>query len=96
MHSIPARPAPKVTAAHVRTLLGSSVEHPVLYISYGEGTESELDVWSAEQVFEADIVITRATAVDLLGGEAPDGETVTAFLQGAQQAVDQMISVKDL
>ncbi|MFC1428619.1 hypothetical protein ACEZCY_36195 [Streptacidiphilus sp. N1-12] len=96
MEPISVRPAPQVTAAHVRTLLDSSADNPVLYISYGEGTDSELDVWSAEQVFEADIVITRETAVGLLGGEDPDSEAVTAFVKDAQEAVDQMVSVKDL
>ncbi|WP_370137672.1 phosphotransferase family protein [Streptacidiphilus sp. EB103A] len=89
------RPAPQVTATHLRTLLDSSAEHPVLYISYGEDSEVELDVWAAGLVHQADIVLTRATALDLLG-EEPDSETITAFLPTVQQAVDEMISVRGL
>lgn len=92
------RPAPRVTVADIRTLLGSSAELPVLYINYGlgdEGTEAELDVWGAGLVHQADIVITRATALDLLG-EEPNSEAIAASLPRFQQAVDQMISVRDL
>ncbi|MEY9966885.1 hypothetical protein ABIA33_004950 [Streptacidiphilus sp. MAP12-16] len=89
------RPAPQVTAAHLRTLLDSSAERPVLYISFGEGSEAELDVWAAGLVYEADIVLTRATAVDLLG-EEPDSEAIAASLPKVQEAVDQMISVRGL
>ncbi|MCZ4125449.1 hypothetical protein [Streptomyces sp. H39-S7] len=89
------RPAPQVTAAHLRTLLDSSAQRPVLYISYGEDTEAELDVWAAGLVHEADIVLTRATAVDLLG-EEPNSQAIAASLPKIQEAVDQMISVHGL
>ena len=96
------RPTPRVAAAHIRSLLGSSAELPVLYINYSDGpegdsasAEAELDVWAAGAVYQADIVLTRATALDLLG-EEPDSETITAFLPKVQQAVDEMISVKGL
>ncbi|HET6856985.1 MAG TPA: hypothetical protein VFH94_07815 [Streptomyces sp.] len=91
-------PAPQVTAAAIRILLDSSAELPVLYINYGpgdEGTEAELDVWAAGLVSQADVVLTRATAVDLLG-EEPDGEAIAAFLPQVQQAVYQMISVQGM
>lgn len=87
--------APHVTAVHIRTLLDSSAEDPVLYISYSEGSEAELDVWAGELVHEADIVLTRANAVDLLG-EDPDSETIAASLPKVQEAVDRMISVQDM
>ncbi|MHA6765644.1 hypothetical protein [Streptacidiphilus sp. PAMC 29251] len=87
-------PAPRVTAADLRTLLGSSAERPVLYISYGEDTEAELDVWAAGLVPEADIVLTRAAAVDLLG-EEPEDEAVAASLPKIQEAVDRVISLRD-
>jgi hypothetical protein len=51
-----------------------------------------LDVWAAGLVHQADIVLTRATALDQLG-EEPNSETIAAFLPKVQQAVDQMISV---
>jgi hypothetical protein len=89
------RPAPQVTATHLRTLLDSSAERPVLYISYGEDSEAELDVWAAGLVDEADIVLTRGTAVDLLG-EEPDSEAIAASLPKLQEAVDQMVSVRGL
>ncbi|MDQ0904953.1 hypothetical protein [Streptomyces canus] len=92
------RPAPQVTATDIRTLLDSSVELPVLYINYGPGdgdTEAELDVWAAGLVYQADIVLTRATALDLVG-EEPSGETIAAFLPRVQKAVDQMISVRGM
>ena len=89
------RPAPQVAVTHIRTLLDSSAELPVLYINYGEGTEAELDVWAAGEVEQADIVLTRATALDLLGEEA-DSETITEFLPKVQQTVDQMVSVQGL
>jgi hypothetical protein len=92
------RPAPQVTVADIRTLLDSSAELPVLYINYGPGsggTEAELDVWAAGLVYQADIVLTRATALDLLG-EEPNSETIAAFLPKVQQAVDQMISVRGM
>jgi len=89
------RPAPQVTATHLRTLLDSSAEHPVLYISYGEDSEAELDVWAAGLVHQADIVLTRATAVDLLG-EDPDSEALAASLPKVQEAVDRMVSVRGL
>lgn len=88
------RPAPQVTATHLRTLLDSSAEHPVLYISYGEDSEADLDVWAAGQVHEADIVLTHASAADLLG-EEPDSQTIAASLPKIQEAVDQMITVHD-
>lgn len=88
-------PAPQVTATHLRTLLDSSAEHPVLYISYGEDSEAELDVWAAGLVHQADIVLTRATAADLLG-EDPDSEALAASLPEVQEVVDQMISVRGL
>ncbi|MFJ2833699.1 hypothetical protein ACIPC1_40200 [Streptomyces sp. NPDC087263] len=78
--------------------MDSSAELPVLYINYGPGdggTEAELDVWAAGLVDQADIVLTRATALGLLG-EEPTSETIAAFLPKAQQAVDQMISVRGL
>ncbi|MEY9835781.1 hypothetical protein [Streptacidiphilus sp. EB103A] len=87
------RTAPRVTAAHLRTLLGSSAERPVLYLSYGEDSEAELDVWAAGLVHEADIVLTRVTAVDLLG-EEPDSEAVAAALPKVQETVDRRISVR--
>ncbi|MFF7986943.1 hypothetical protein ACFZDK_49055 [Streptomyces sp. NPDC007901] len=92
------RPAPQVTVTDIRTLLDSSAELPVLYINYGpgnEGTEAELDVWAAGLVYQADIVLTRVTALELLG-EEPTNETITAFLPKLQQSVDQMISVRGM
>jgi hypothetical protein len=89
------RPAPQVTAAHLRTLLDSSAEHPVLYINYDEDSEAELDVWAAGQVHQAHTVLTRATAIDLLG-EDPDNEAIAASLPKLQQAVDQIISIQGL
>ncbi|MFM9634797.1 MULTISPECIES: hypothetical protein [Streptomyces] len=92
------RPAPQVTVSDIRTLLDSSAELPVLYINYGPGdgdTEAELDVWAAGLVYQPDIVLTRATALDQLG-EEPDSETIAAFLPKVQKAVDQMISVRGL
>lgn len=93
------RPAPLVTVTDIRTLLDSSAELPVLYINYGPGddggTEAELDVWAAGLVYQPDIVLTRATALDLLG-EEPNSETIAAFLPKVQKAVDQMISVRGL
>ncbi|MFJ9381113.1 hypothetical protein [Streptomyces sp. NPDC101455] len=78
--------------------MDSSAELPVLYINYGPGdggTEAELDVWAAGLVHQADIALTRATALELLG-EEPDNETIVAFLPEVQQAVDQMISVRGM
>ncbi|MCX5602920.1 hypothetical protein OG418_50015 [Streptomyces phaeochromogenes] len=92
------RPAPQVTVTDIRTLLDSSAELPVLYINYspGEGgTEAELDVWAAGLVYQPDIVLTHATALDQLG-EEPNSETIAAFLPKAQKAVDQMISVRGM
>ena len=89
------RPVPQVTATHLRTLLDSSAEHPVLYISYGEDSEAELDVWAAALVPQADIVLTRDTALDLLG-EDPDSDAITASLPKVQETVDQMITARDL
>jgi hypothetical protein len=92
------RPAPQVTVTDIRTLLDSSAELPVLYINYGPGdgdTEAELDVWAAGLVYQPDIVLTRATALDQLG-EDPSSETVAAFLPKVQKAVDQMISVRGI
>lgn len=92
------RPAPQVTVTDIRTLLDSSAELPVLYINYGSGdgdTEAELDVWAAGLVYQPDIVLTRATALDQLG-EEPNNETIAAFLPKVQKAVDQMISVRGL
>ncbi|WP_318324118.1 hypothetical protein [Streptomyces sp. ADMS] len=43
----------------------------------------------------ADIVLTHATALDLLG-EEPNSETIAAFLPKVQKAVDQMISVRGM
>jgi hypothetical protein len=92
------RPAPQVTVTDIRTLLDSSAELPVLYINYGPGdggTEAELDVWAAGLVYQPDIVLTHATALDLLG-EEPSSETIAAFLPKVQKAVDQMISVRGM
>ncbi|MEU9882114.1 hypothetical protein [Streptomyces phaeochromogenes] len=92
------RPAPLVTVTDIRTLLDSSVELPVLYINYGPGdgdTEAELDVWAAGLVYQPDIVLTRATALDQLG-EEPNSESIAAFLPKVQKAVDRMISVRGL
>ncbi|MFM9709056.1 hypothetical protein [Streptomyces galilaeus] len=92
------RPAPQVTVTDIRTLLDSSAELPVLYINYGPGdgdTEAELDVWAAGLVYQPDIVLTRATALDQLG-EEPNSETIAAFLPKVQKAVDQMILVRGL
>ncbi|WP_326726432.1 hypothetical protein [Streptomyces phaeochromogenes] len=92
------RPAPQVTVTDIRTLLDSSAELPVLYINYspGEGgTEAELDVWAAGLVYQPDIVLTHATALDQLG-EEPNSETIAAFLPKVQKAVDQMISVRGM
>lgn len=89
------RPAPQVTAMHLRTLLDSTAEHPVLYISYDEDSEPELDVWAAGLVHEADIVLTHAAAVDLLG-EEPDDEAVAASLPKVQDSVDRMIAAHGL
>ena len=92
------RPALLVTVADIRTLLDSSAELPVLYINYGPGdggTGAELDVRAACLVYQADIVLTRAAALDLLG-EEPNSETIAAFLPRVQKAVDQMISVRDM
>lgn len=95
------RPAPQVTATHLRTLLDSSAERPVLYINYSEpehpsdSDEAELDVWAAGMVQQADIVLTRATALEVLG-EEPDSETITAFLPAVQQTVDERVSVRGL
>jgi hypothetical protein len=93
------KPAPQVTVADIRTLLDSSAELPVLYINYGPGddggTEAELDVWAAGLVYQPDIVLTHATALDLLG-EEPSSETIAAFLPKVQKSVDQMISVRGM
>ncbi|MFI1358636.1 hypothetical protein ACH4TV_34470 [Streptomyces sp. NPDC020898] len=91
-------PAPQVTATDIRTLLDSSAELPVLYISYGPGdggTEAELDVWATGLVDQPDIVLTRATALDLLG-EDPNSETIAGFLPEVQKTVDQMISARGM
>jgi hypothetical protein len=93
------RPAPQVTVSDIRTLLDSSAELPVLYINYGPGdggTEvAELDVWATGLVYQPDIVLTHATALEVLG-EEPTSETIAAFLPKVQKAVDQMISVRGL
>ncbi|MEV0222325.1 hypothetical protein [Streptomyces sp. NPDC050704] len=96
------RPAPQVTVTDIRTLLDSSAELPVLYINYGPGdgdgdgdSEAELDVWAAGLVYQPDIVLTRATALDQLG-EEPNSEAIAAFLPKVQKAVDQMVSVRGL
>ncbi|MFC1414718.1 hypothetical protein ACEZCY_36835 [Streptacidiphilus sp. N1-12] len=88
------KPVPRVTAMHVRTLLDSSAVHPVLYISYGEDSEAELDVWGGGLVDQAHIVLTRAAAVELFG-EEPDDESVATSLPKVQQAVDQLVSTRD-
>ncbi|MGX1913534.1 hypothetical protein ACWIID_32545 [Streptomyces phaeochromogenes] len=78
--------------------MDSSAELPVLYINYGPGdgdTEAELDVWAAGLVYQPNIVLTRATALDQLG-EEPTSETIAAFLPKVQKAVDQMISVRGM
>ena len=89
------QPAPRVTAMHIRTLLDSSAEHPVLYISYGEDPEAELDVWAGGLVDPADIVLTRTAAVDLLG-EDPDSESIATSLPKVQEAVGQMVAAWDV
>ena len=90
--------APQVTASDIRMLLDSSAELPVLYVNYGlgedGGTEAELDVWAAGLVHQADIVLTHATALELLG-EEPTGETIAAFLPEVQKSVDQVVAVRD-
>ncbi|WP_369192388.1 hypothetical protein [Streptomyces sp. R08] len=82
------RPAPQVTVADIRTLVDSSAELPVLYINYGPGddgdTEAELDVWATGLVFQPDIVLTHATALDQLG-EEPSSETIAEFLPRVQK-----------
>ncbi|MFJ2263676.1 hypothetical protein ACIOKD_36195 [Streptomyces sp. NPDC087844] len=98
MEPIVDRPTPQVTVTDIRTLLDSSAELPVLYINYGPGdggTEAELDVWAAGLIDQPDIVLTHATALDLLGQE-PNSEAIAAFLPKLQKAVDQMISVRGM
>lgn len=79
-----------VTPAHLRQLLDSPVEEPVLYVSVDEDDRTvDLDVWASAYVSHARIVVTRVQLVDWLGDDWSDDD-VTEYLPELQEAVDRI------
>jgi len=56
---------PRVTVAHLRELLDSRSEDPVLYLN---GDLDELEVWASAHVHHSVVVMHRHEAVDWLKG----------------------------
>jgi hypothetical protein len=76
-----------VTAAHLRELLDSGAENPVLYVNRETDGEPELAVWAGAYVDRDDVVITRDDLTDWLGDDWTE-EDVAEYLPELQDTVD--------
>ncbi|QQN76361.1 hypothetical protein [Streptomyces sp. XC 2026] len=81
-------PAPAITAFHVRTLLASPADDPVLYVDTGEAPR--IEVWAAEDVNRSTVVITRQQLVDWIGDQPGDG-AVHEILPDLQDMADKAV-----
>lgn len=85
-----------ITTDHLRELLGSQAESPVLYVARDESTGEpvRLEVWAEALAPHGDVVVRKHELVDALGGpDHPDGVTKDALenlLEGYQAEVDGM------
>nr|BEK68869.1 hypothetical protein KPHV_60960 [Kitasatospora purpeofusca] len=79
---------PKVTTSHLRQLLDSRAEQPVLYIDPESG---QLDIWADALVHHASVVLTREELVDALGDDFSDGDA-DDYLAIVQDAADEAAS----
>lgn len=79
-----------VTAAHVRLLLASSVESPVLYGAVDD-TDSTLsiDVWADAYVNHSSVIARHEDVVDEIG-DSPDDDTIADYLPGLQETADRI------
>lgn len=80
-------PAPAITAFHVRTLLGSPAEEPVLYIDTKEAPR--IEVWTADDIRRSTIVVTRREVTGWIG-EEPDDDAIHEVLPRLQDIADRL------
>lgn len=77
---------PRVKASHLRLLLDSRSEDPVLYVDPEDGT---LDVWASALVNHSQVVMHRHQAVLWLNG-AEDDATLADLAEELQSTVEQI------
>ncbi|MEU6058030.1 hypothetical protein [Streptomyces sp. NPDC047097] len=75
-----------VTPAHLRTLLASPAEDPVLYIDT-EATPT-LDIWAAAHVSHHAVITHRDELTDWIG-EQPTDDDLAETLDELQTAIDE-------
>lgn len=78
---------PQVTVQHLRELLDSQNEDPVLYLKTEDGLA--LDVWAEAYVFHGKIIISRRSLIDMIGDDRDD-ETLSEQLDELQETVTEM------
>ncbi|MET8855544.1 hypothetical protein [Streptomyces sp. NPDC004579] len=78
---------PQVTVQHLRELLDSQNQEPVLYLKSDD--DLELDVWAAAYVPSARIIIRQEELLDLLG-EDRDDDSLNDQLDDLQNTVAEM------
>ncbi|SOD62685.1 hypothetical protein SAMN06297387_10758 [Streptomyces zhaozhouensis] len=81
-------PAPAITAFHVRTLLDSPADDPVLYVDTKEAPR--IEVWTSGDIRRATIVTTRRQVTGWIG-EEPDDDAIHEILPRLQDIADTVV-----
>lgn len=79
-----------VTTAHLRELLHSTVESPVLYVVRDDNGVLSLDTWAEAYVWHHAVVAHRHELIDWVG-ESPDDDLLDGALADCQQAADEAV-----
>ncbi|MFE2832137.1 hypothetical protein ACFXI6_13985 [Streptomyces mirabilis] len=75
---------PQVTVQHLRKLLDSPAEEPVLYLNNEEGLE--LDVWAEALAPDGHVIISRASLLEMIGDDTDD-DTLGEQLDDLQDSI---------
>ncbi|MFI9331983.1 hypothetical protein ACIGZJ_31130 [Kitasatospora sp. NPDC052868] len=78
-----------ITPAHLRRLLESGADEPVLYVDFDVDAEPELDVRASAYVDDDHVVITREALVDQLGDDWTDDDAAE-YLPELQETADSI------
>lgn len=75
---------PQVTVQHLRELLDSPAEEPVLYLNNEEGLE--LDVWAEALAPAGHVIVSRASLLEMIGDDTDD-DTLSEQLDELQYSI---------
>lgn len=88
----------QITVTHIRSLLASSAEEPVLYVALdeGSGAPTGVEVWASAYVPRAYVVATRSEIADLVDADTPaDDEVLADLMVEMQETLSSILAAQD-